>query len=113
MPEVGHWGLPGGKVDPFEAVPAAVAREVREELGIWIELVALLCVVDQIDRARLEHWVAPVYLVERFAGEPAIREPQALAEWGWFPLDDLPEPLTAATEQALRALGRWRAAQCG
>ena len=36
MPEADHWGLPGGKVDPFETVPAAVVREVREELGIEV-----------------------------------------------------------------------------
>ena len=108
MPEAGHWGLPGGKVDPFETVPAAVVREIREGLGIEIELAALLCVVDQIDRPRMEHWVAPVYLVERFAGESAVQEPQALAEWGWLQLGDLPEALTAATEQAVRALRRSR-----
>ncbi|MGD9508562.1 MAG: NUDIX domain-containing protein [Geminicoccaceae bacterium] len=106
MPEAGHWGLPGGKVDPFETVPAAVVREVREELGIEIELRSLLCVVDQIDRTRMEHWIAPVYLVEQFAGDPVIREPQALAGCAWFPFDSLPEMLTVATRQAMEALLR-------
>jgi 8-oxo-dGTP diphosphatase len=36
-PEAGRWGLPGGKVDPFETVAAATAREVAEELGVAIE----------------------------------------------------------------------------
>ncbi|PSJ40827.1 NUDIX hydrolase [Allosphingosinicella deserti] len=103
-PEAAHWGLPGGKVDPFEPVPAAAAREIHEELGIVIEPTRLLCVVDHIDRAGGEHWVAPVYLVDRFAGEPAVLEPDALAEMGWFRLDVLPAPLTQAAEQAVRAL---------
>lgn len=59
-PEAGCWGLPGGKVDPFERVADAVAREILEELGIAIEPIDLLCVVDQIDRARGQHWIAPV-----------------------------------------------------
>ncbi|GAL97041.1 ADP-ribose pyrophosphatase [Acetobacter tropicalis NRIC 0312] len=108
-PEAHHWGLPGGKVDPFETVPAAVAREIQEEIGLSITPQALLCVVDQIDQAQGQHWVAPVYLVEEWRGEPAVREPEALAAVGWFALDALPAPLTEATQQALRALAERRA----
>ncbi|MCE0744231.1 NUDIX domain-containing protein [Acetobacter sicerae] len=104
-PEAGHWGLPGGKVDPYEKVADTAAREIDEELGIQIKAPELLCVVDQIDRAGGQHWVAPVFLVETFIGEPAIREPDALAEMGWFDLSALlPAPLTEATQQALQAL---------
>ncbi|WP_456237106.1 NUDIX domain-containing protein [Arenibaculum pallidiluteum] len=100
-PEAGHWGLPGGKVDWLEPVPRAVAREIAEELGIEIRAERLLCVVDQIDAAAQEHWVAPVYLVEDARGEPRILEPAALAECGWFALEGLPSPLTRATLVAL------------
>uniref|UniRef100_UPI0025E3A5A1 NUDIX domain-containing protein n=1 Tax=uncultured Sphingomonas sp. TaxID=158754 RepID=UPI0025E3A5A1 len=91
-PEAGHWGLPGGKVDWLEPLPDAVAREVDEELGLAIRPRHLLCVVDQINRERGEHWVAPVYLVEDAEGEPRVLESAALAECGWFALDALPEP---------------------
>jgi ADP-ribose pyrophosphatase YjhB (NUDIX family) len=104
MPEAGHWGLPGGKVDPYETIPDATAREIFEELGLRIVADRLLCVIDQIDRNRGEHWVAPVYQVEDFEGEPAIQEPEALAALGWFAPDELPEPLTVATVQAVAAL---------
>ncbi|NHN92181.1 NUDIX hydrolase [Acetobacter sicerae] len=103
-PGEGHWGLPGGKVDPYEKVADTASREIDEELGIQIKAPELLCVVDQIDRAGGQHWVAPVFLVETFIGEPAIREPDALAEMGWFDLSALPAPLTEATQQALQAL---------
>ena len=77
-PEAGRWGLPGGKVDPFESAWAqAVRREIQEELGILIEDAALLCVVELIDRAGDEHWVAPVYRVaslQRRTAEPRARE---------------------------------------
>ncbi len=104
MPEAGHWGLPGGKVDPFETVSAAAEREILEELGIHIEADHLLGIVDQIDRERNEHWVAPVYLVRSYEGVPTIMEPDALAELGWFRLDDLPAPLTQSTLHAIRCL---------
>ena len=32
----GYWGFPGGKIEPGEAAPAALARELREGLGIEI-----------------------------------------------------------------------------
>lgn len=99
-PEADHWGLPGGKVDWLEPVPDGVAREVREELGLAIRPRDLLCVVDQIDRGKGEHWVAPVYLVEDAEGEPRVLEPAALAGCGWFALDALPAPLTRAAQVA-------------
>ena len=104
-PEQGCWGLPGGKVDPYERVADAVRREVLEELGVVIRVGDILCVVDQIDLEARTHWVAPTYYAEIEAGEPSVQEPQAHAACGWFALDALPSPLTVATETALRALG--------
>lgn len=103
-PEADHWGLPGGKVDWLEPVPAAVAREIAEELGLEIGPQRLLCVVDHIDKDANEHWVAPVYVVDDAVGEPRVLESEALAGCGWFALDDLPAPLTRATVQAVAAL---------
>ena len=103
-PEAGCWGLPGGKVDPFETITTAVAREIREELGITIQPKTLLCCVDQIDQAAGQHWVALVYRVEQYEGTPTIMEPDALSDMGWFALDMLPTPLTQATQQAVLAL---------
>lgn len=101
-PEAGCWGLPGGKVDPGETTLQTIVREIDEELGLTIRPARLLCVTDLIGEDH--HWVSPVYLVEDFDGEPAIRETHALSDWGWFDLDDLPSPLTQATRDAVRAL---------
>jgi 8-oxo-dGTP diphosphatase len=40
------WEFPGGKVEANESPPAALARELREELGIEIEIIRALPVFD-------------------------------------------------------------------
>ena len=103
-PEADHWGVPGGKLDWGEAARTCAEREIAEELGIRIVAGPVLAVTDMI--APDHHWVAITYRTESFEGEPAIQEAHALQEWGWFPLDALPLPLTAATSDAVAALKR-------
>lgn len=103
-PEAGCWGLPGGKVDFLEPVEHAVRREIEEELGITLHDITLLCVADQIDADKPEHWLAPVYLATGFDGVPSVVEPDKHAAIGWFALDDLPGELTTSTRYAQRAL---------
>ncbi|WP_165186278.1 NUDIX domain-containing protein [Caulobacter soli] len=102
QPEAGHWGQPGGKLDWGETSRACAEREILEELGITIVAGPVLCVTDMI--ADDAHWVAVTYRADGCVGEPTIQEPQALADWGWFPLDALPSPLTAATLDAVASL---------
>ncbi|HKW38132.1 MAG TPA: Nudix family hydrolase [Burkholderiales bacterium] len=96
----GYWEFPGGKVEPGEPIAAALAREVREELGVGVE--------------RAHPWITRVFVyahaivrlhfhrVYAWSGEPRALEHQALA----WQLPDTPElvPMLPANGPVLRAL---------
>jgi 8-oxo-dGTP diphosphatase len=102
-PEAGFWSLVGGKVDFLERAEDAIVRETREEVGTTIELGPLLCLVQMIGIDG-QHWVSPVYRAALASGEPVNREPDKIAEIGWFALDAPPAPLAQAAREAIALL---------
>jgi 8-oxo-dGTP diphosphatase len=102
-PEAGCWSLVGGKVDFLERAEDAARRETLEEVGVNIDLGPLLCLVEMIGIDG-QHWVSPVYRAALGSGEPDNREPDKIAEIGWFALDEPPEPLAQAAREAIAIL---------
>ena len=47
-PAYGEWSLPGGAVELVETVEKAVIREVREEIGLEVEVLELVAILDRI-----------------------------------------------------------------
>ena len=72
----GRWEFPGGKLDPGETESGALARELREELGIHVTSCQL--------HMRLAHRyedrevALSLWIVSRYEGEPAALEGQRL-----------------------------------
>ncbi len=96
----GYWEFPGGKIEPGEAAPAALARELHEELGI--------------DIGEPYPWISRVYTyphgtvrlrffrIRDWSGEPHPREDQAIA---WQrPGAALAAPMLPANTPVLKAL---------
>jgi len=80
----GLWEFPGGKVEPGEDAATALARELKEELGITVESATPLIEIphDYADKSIL----LAVWQVNRFSGEARGCEGQPLA---WVAIDEL------------------------
>jgi 8-oxo-dGTP diphosphatase len=68
-PGAGLWSVPGGKLEPRETLAQAVAREVREETGLIVEVGALACVLERM--ADDYHFVLLDYFARVIGGELA------------------------------------------
>ncbi len=66
----GGWELPGGKVEPGEEPVVALHREIREELGVDIEVGALMAGPWAGRWPLGNHYVIQVWLARVISGEP-------------------------------------------
>jgi 8-oxo-dGTP diphosphatase len=72
----GRWEFPGGKIAPGESEPVALARELHEELGVRVLTSHFLMrLAHQYDDRSVE---LSMWIVERYAGEPASLDGQRL-----------------------------------
>ena len=68
-PAAGLWSVPGGRLEGAETLAQGVAREVREETGLVVEVGPLACVVERMGDDY--HFVILDYLARVIGGQIA------------------------------------------
>ncbi|TDQ04866.1 NUDIX hydrolase [Labedaea rhizosphaerae] len=90
----GWWHLPSGKVDAWESVLDAAARETEEEVGVLVAPSDLRHVhTMHVSGSGPEPRLGLFFEARRWVGEPTNREPDKCSAVRWFPLSNLPERL--------------------
>ena len=97
-PLAGQWSLPGGGLDVGETLEAGVAREIREETGLIVDVGDVVEVFDRIlldgDRKVRYHFVLIDYVCRAVGGrlapasdvsEVAVADPAALEPFALTP----------------------------
>ncbi len=88
----GLWEFPGGKVAAGEAPEAALARELREELGIDVTTNCLSPFTFASHAYEDFHLLMPLYVCRVWEGQVTGREGQALKWLRPEDMDGLPMP---------------------
>ena len=107
-PLKGEWNMPGGFVEAGESGPGAITREVAEETGLEIEVVAPIGIFASTYGDGAE--AKPIFDVAYRCRIKGPDDGAALAisaessEARWFPLAEFPRPAFAGERQALARL---------
>lgn len=97
--ERGCWEVPGGAVEFGEKLTDAIKREMKEEYGVEIEILKQFPAADHMIPEEKQHWVPTTFLAKLQQNQiPKILEPDKCDEIGFFPLHNLPSPLSIITK---------------
>ena len=84
------FALPGGSPDRGEILPETIIREVREELGISIEVGEMILAGEMLLSQRNEDVLHVVFAVRTFTGTPVLNPEETTAlDISWKPVSEL------------------------
>lgn len=79
---LGKYNGLGGKMDAEESVADCMAREIHEEAGLQVEEMCLRGTISWPGFGKHgEDWFGFIFLVTRWSGTPAERNPEGTLEW--------------------------------
>jgi len=100
--DVSLWNKCGGAIEYGETLMDAMKREVKEEIGVEVEIFGYLRHSDHIIKKDKQHWIGFNLLGRIKSGIPKIMEPEKCDDLRWFSLKKLPKKLAQPTREAVR-----------
>jgi 8-oxo-dGTP diphosphatase len=82
-----QWETPGGKLEPGESPEQAAIRELKEEIGVTVQLISLIGENDFTEKNQSYHYFW--YQAKIISGTPSIQEPQTFTKIKYFTWDEI------------------------
>ena len=103
-PAKGQWALPGGYMDAGEMPDEALAREIKEEVGLELEAGRLLGIFSLAKTSRIAGGIVIAYELKVDESPlPALQHNDDVDAAEWFSVDEIPEQVAFESSQALLA----------
>jgi len=101
-----QWEIPGGKIDKGETAEQAAAREIKEELGVDIEIVEKVGDAGFVQGGKKYHYTW--FAAKITDGEPKVAEPEVFDGLKYFSpaeMREMYEQLSPNTQNFLNLQG--------
>jgi len=97
---ISQWMFPGGEVEDFDSsLEDACRREVKEEMGIDVEIIKPLKPIILKKDGKV---IVLIHFLARRTGE--ISPGPETAEWAWHDIDNLPENCAPNVYEVIKSL---------
>jgi len=98
----GEYSFPGGHLEYMESIEDCARRETKEECGIEIQNIRFQF-LSNVTKYAPKHYIHIGMIADWESGEPQLLEPEKAESWGWYELNEIPQPLFAMCQQAMES----------